>query len=153
MKLLMIAISMSWSCGAFAYNCWDYSSRAVSQNRAQKSLSCGFAGARWQTNWQAHFDWCGTVDINIAANEDRAREGGLGACLDRPSFIEDCAYYGARAVRQFQASQALGCGFGGARWQGNYASHQGWCAGGATYQDINSEDAARRNGLKLCVFR
>jgi hypothetical protein len=154
MKALLMTIGLAlMSTSAFGYDCWDYSTRAIRQNNAQNAVNCGFSGARWHSNWQVHFDWCSSAGISPAGNEDRARQSGLLSCFNRSAFIEDCNYYADRAVRQFRASQALYCGFSGARWHANRGVHYDWCASGQPFASLNSEDQARLSALRLCVSR
>ena len=151
-KVIVAAMLFLMPGAALAYDCWDYANRAVRQQRANVWLPCGYGGARWQDNWQAHFDWCSVVPIATAAAEDVARQNGLKSCLNRAAYVDDCDYYASRAVRQFRANEAMACGFSGPRWQANLAAHKNWCLN-VTYAAINQEDQARRNSLLLCVNR
>lgn len=153
MKQLLISIGLILSsANAHAYDCWAYSTRAVAQAKVNSELYCGFNGAAWHTNWQAHFDWCSGGTISVATGEDQNRVKALTSCLSRNAFIEDCNYYASRAVRQFKANKAHTCGFSGPRWHDSYAGHRDWCT--KNYEEtVNAEDAQRRKLLTLCIQR
>ena len=135
---------------ALAYNCVDYANRAIEQQNAAGSLSCGYNGPRWATNWQGHFTYCSIVGVGIAGGEDMARQQGLDSCLETPVSINNCNFYAFRAVKQNKANLALGCGYSGLRWQSNAAAHKAFCQI-TNFVTADLEDQARVSSLVQCV--
>ena len=69
---------------SYIYHCANYAGKAVRQNNAQIKLGCGFSGARWQSNYAPHKNWCDHVaDRSLPGFEDRERKRYLIACVYR----------------------------------------------------------------------
>ena len=131
--------------------CNDYAQRAVNQQSRNKQSGCGFKGARWQLNFQNHFNWCMKVSKGKANGERNARKKQLSQCTgggggSKASF---CNSYAQKAVNQQNANLTRGCGFKGARWQLNYQNHRNWCMKVSKAQ-ANGERNARTQQLKSC---
>ncbi len=63
----------------------------------------------------------------------------------------NCNNYAAMAVQDNEQNIAHGCGFGGARWQSNFAAHHGWCSQfDTTMADLSREHNRRRASLNSC---
>ncbi len=66
--------------------CEQYAERAVSQNNDNLRRKCGYTGVRWQSNFDAHFNWCMTTDPASAESETRIREADLKRCRPAESI-------------------------------------------------------------------
>ena len=66
--------------------CSSYAKGAVAQNEEALRRGCGFGGARWQSNYDAHYGWC-MVDgwmFNGTQHENQARTEALSKCQPKP---------------------------------------------------------------------
>jgi len=66
--------------------CSAYAKGAVAQNDEALRRKCGFGGARWQSNYDAHYGWC-MVDgwmFNGTQHENQARAEALSKCQPKP---------------------------------------------------------------------
>jgi len=71
--------------------CREYAQAAIDANRQNMTHHCGFGGARWQDNLDAHFHWCLDVSNDAMASEAAARRQQLEACTrPRPSTCAHC---------------------------------------------------------------
>lgn len=64
--------------------CEAYAGDAVAGNNENLKRHCGYAGPRWQSDVNAHLDWCRSVsnkNSSQLAAEQRARSDMLDACL------------------------------------------------------------------------
>ena len=150
MKYALILCASLVCHSAFAYNCTQYATRAIHQEKAAALLSCGYSGPRWTAAFAGHLAWCSSVPLGVAAGEDLARQQGLETCLQSPAMSSNCNVYAFRAVKEYKASLALGCGFSGARWQNNPLGHKMWCSV-VSPSVAFAEDQARRNELEVCA--
>lgn len=69
--------------------CQDYARTAVAQNEENLRKQCGFTGPRWQSNFNAHLNWCRNIpnkDFAIVGLERQARAEMLKRCLPPPSL-------------------------------------------------------------------
>ena len=66
--------------GAAHRRCNIYALVAIGQQNANASSNCGFVGARWQTNYNAHYNWCRNTPKNVARAETQARMQQLRSC-------------------------------------------------------------------------
>ena len=66
-----------------------------------------------------------------------------------PGKQAKCHAYAQRAVAQFNESLVHRCGFGGARWQGDFRPHYNWCLN-ARATARRSEEQAREAQLRQC---
>jgi hypothetical protein len=60
--------------------CQSYAQTAVSQNEENLRKKCGYAGGRWNSNYDAHFDWCMGIDKGAADSETNIRYEELKKC-------------------------------------------------------------------------
>jgi hypothetical protein len=111
-------------------NCGAYAGVAVADNEQNKNLGCGFSGAAWSSDFNAHFSWCqqpATKMANLTA-EDKARKAALAQCAQKPAQTQQaCQGYADQAVKQSKEAAAMRCGFAGGRWAADYATHFNWC--------------------------
>lgn len=135
--------------------CRDYSVRAVQQNDENLRLRCNFTGSSWQSNRNAHFDWCMGASRADREREDRNRVTKLAECRssgggDGGGGREDqCRDYADEAVAQARENRDLGCGYTGSRWSSRYAEHFNWCLS-ATRAQVQAERTARAGELRSC---
>lgn len=135
--------------------CRDYAVRAVQQNDENLRLRCNFTGSSWQSNRNAHFDWCMTASRADREREDRNRVQKLEQCRSSGGGGSDggredeCRDYAEEAIAQARENTDLGCGFSGARWSKRYAEHFNWCLS-ASRADVQAERTARTRDLRSC---
>jgi hypothetical protein len=68
---------------AFAGNpvqCAGYANQAVQQQAVNLQNQCGYTGARWQSDYNAHFLWCVTAPNSAIYGERNARIAMLASC-------------------------------------------------------------------------
>jgi hypothetical protein len=63
-----------------AVSCNEYAINAMSQQWSNLSGNCGFAGPRWQDDYDHHLGWCIVQPAEFAASEARERESLLSQC-------------------------------------------------------------------------
>jgi len=62
--------------------CRDYANRTVGQVKESERLRCGFRGARWDTNFDRHWQWCmGRKSNDLPNSEIAARSQELEDCM------------------------------------------------------------------------
>ena len=61
-----------------------------------------------------------------------------------------CNIYAIVAMGQNEANQSSNCGFGGPRWQSDYAAHFNWCRG-VPQHVARGERNARTSQLEACA--
>ncbi len=132
--------------------CGAYADQAVAQYNESQSLGCGFRGDRWLPDYGAHYNWCLGATDQQTGYEASERQKELDACRAKMSREGTCRQYANTAVDQYATSQAMGCGFGGDRWQDNYDNHFNWCMG-ATDQQTVYETTERQKALAACASR
>ena len=87
--------------------CSAYAKGAVAQNDEALRRKCGYGGARWQSNYDAHYHWC-MVDgwmFNGTQHENQARADGLAKCQPKPdaeSGAKSAAPTGVGATTQIR---------------------------------------------------
>jgi hypothetical protein len=126
--------------------CDDYARIAVSQSKQNLKRQCGFTGSRWSSDYDAHYQWCGTVSRESADSEIRAREDELRQCKDRRSGCDD---YARTAVSQNEQNLRRRCGFTGSRWSSDYNAHYQWCST-VPWESADLEIRAREDELRRC---
>ncbi len=136
--------------------CRDYAVRAVQQNDENMRLRCNFTGSSWQSNRNAHFDWCMTASRADREREDRNRVNKLAECRSSGGGDgggggreDECRDYAEEAIAQARENRDLGCSFTGNRWSSRYAEHFNWCIG-ATRTQVQAERTARAADLRSC---
>lgn len=132
--------------------CTSYAKRAVKAQERNQREGCRFRGARWQSNYDNHFNWCMRVPRSAAESESRARQQQLQTCKRRSSGGTNegyCNAYAKRAVNAHKQNVRNRCGFRGARWHGNYDRHYQWCLR-VPKNTAESESKGRQQQLKGC---
>ncbi len=133
--------------------CDRYARTAIGQNQENSSRRCGFRGARWQSNYDNHYNWCRRVNRAVANSETNARVSQLRQCRGRAGGSNAfCDRYARTAISQNRRNLSLRCGFGGGRWQSNYGNHYSWCRRVSRSQ-ASSETNARVAQLRQCQGR
>ena len=51
--------------------CDQYAKTAVAQNQENQNRRCGYAGEAWQSDYNAHFEWCMSVDRSWPDSETK----------------------------------------------------------------------------------
>ena len=71
--------------------CSAYAKGAVAQNEEALRRGCGFGGARWQSNYGAHYGWCMADGwmFNGTQHENQARADALSKCQPKPGSAAD----------------------------------------------------------------
>lgn len=131
-------------------NCPAYAAAAMAQNNQNQMQQCGFAGARWSNNFQAHVDWCNSAQMADLTREDRARKQLLQTCTNKVANKQKaCQNYATSAVNQQRANKAQGCGFSGGAWSEKHAGHFNWCLS-ANEQNRSAAERDRNSMLQGC---
>jgi len=126
------------------YSCEEYARIAISQNDQNIRRYCGFAGPRWSSDYNGHYQWCVSVSWQTADAETNAREEQLRQCQDKQS---SCNEYARIAVRQNDQNIRRRCRFAGPRWSSDYNGHYQWCLG-VPLEYADSENRAREEELR-----
>jgi hypothetical protein len=61
-------------------NCDWYVKTALEQQQRNLKLKCGFSGAEWSVNKDAHATWCARVGPDESRATAQKREAALGQC-------------------------------------------------------------------------
>ncbi len=132
--------------------CNTYANEAIRANRQNNDERCGFTGTRWSNNRSGHFQWCMDNPESASRRESRARSEELRSCREaspEEDSVEACRTYSESAIRAFNESERLECGFSGARWTGSRRAHTDWCLS-ATPDQRAAEQRARDRDLQRC---
>lgn len=149
----IIALAPTLALADASLNCSAYAGIAVAQQEQNQALGCGFAGAAWSGDFQAHFQWCSQATVKMAnlTAEDNARKAQLQDCAARPQKAQEaCIPYAQNAVLAFNMANKAQCGLSGGAWGDDFAGHFNWCLG-ASPAARDSETAARANQLQGCL--
>jgi hypothetical protein len=131
-----------------AFQCNEYAINANGAHRSNLSGGCGFSGARWQDNYDAHLAWCISAPAELVNHESNVRFAMLGICGRQQPFVR-CDEYARRAAAQVAEANRRQCGFGGPRWTPSYDNHLSWCIG--VPEDFAASEAREREGpLSQC---
>jgi hypothetical protein len=60
--------------------CRNYATAAVNHNRQNIARRCGYRGARWQSNYANHYNWCVRTSQNMRNYEHNQRVAALRRC-------------------------------------------------------------------------
>jgi hypothetical protein len=66
--------------GAANANCDWYVKTALEQQQRNVKLKCGFSGAEWSVDKDAHAAWCASVGPDVSRTAAKAREAALAQC-------------------------------------------------------------------------
>ena len=84
-----LLLALSSACAAAnaapASYCREYANQAVIAASQNMSHACGFTGSRWGLDYNVHYAWCISTDLNSAAAERQARDQGIVACHGGPT--------------------------------------------------------------------
>ena len=91
--------------------CQSYASEGTRSAAENQRLDCGFTGARYTDDWQAHYDWCLVAPESAVLEEARIRADDLGSCrrktADGTKDGDDSASGGDFRVFRVAATTAL----------------------------------------------
>ena len=145
--------------------CADYATAAVEASDRNLSGQCGFKGARWDSDYDAHFNWClGSTRDQVDA-ETNARSSLLTQCLDNTGNSGDsgtgnadqaqgvlCAHYARVSVVQSETNIKAACGYTNPkRWQTNPEYYRQRCNDDPS--TAADEVASRETYLRKCFER
>jgi hypothetical protein len=142
--------------GGGGNRCGNYAQTAVDQNVENLRLNCGFRGARWQSDFRRHRNWCRGVNVAATRGETNARNRQLQQCrvAQQPQpqpQRRGCGRYADTAIEQFQKNVALRCGFNNHRWNDDRRAHRNWCRT-VNRAQTRSETQRRDEMLRQCEF-
>lgn len=138
--------------------CMGYALGAIQHQITNKAMGCGFAGRDWDSQAQAHYDWCMSgVDAAVTQNEQQRRGSllidqcsqGNKAVLTQARF-KACLSYASHAAIQALEARILGCGGQPPVWNTEAAGHYLWCMEGINDQFIQTETQKRITALQAC---
>jgi hypothetical protein len=133
------------NCSHTEGGCRQYANNALADAQTNNAFGCGFGGPRYTSTEQGHLSWC------IGAQQDSVDGESVGRLRDM-DLCRTCNEYAGKAVSANQQNIALGCGFGGPRWNSDRQGHMPWCMGAQAQSRRNEEDA-RNNDLLHCANR
>ena len=132
--------------------CQLYAQNAVSAFQEIRNMSCSgqpHSGARWQDNYDNHYNWCLNVNSAAVQNERRYRENLLRVCRKEPSAL-GCHNIASAAVEWATLNFNKNCGYTGPRWIISYDDHLAYCLSAPSAAVMN-EHALRFSLINLCV--
>jgi hypothetical protein len=132
-----------------AVDCNRYAIGADASQGSNLSGRCGFTGARWMNNYDAHLSWCLSAPIQAASLENNIRFAMLGVCGHQQEPFVRCDGYARHAVALVTEATSRRCGFGGNRWTPVYEEHLSWCIG-VPANIADSETREREGPLSQC---
>jgi len=151
--LVLASAFSTEACADSNLNCDAYAGAAVAQNQQNITLNCGFTGAGWLSDFNAHRNWCLSPGVQITdiSIEDQNRQAALAQCATKAQANQQaCSVYAQTAINAAQNAQAAGCGFSGSAWTLNFNEHFSWCVQ-AQQTERDSEASARHNQLVGCM--
>jgi hypothetical protein len=81
LSMLVIAgTALSLPVEAQGASCGWYADTAIKQQQRNEQGKCGFTGAAWNSNRQAHLSWCATQTPDRWKSEAQKREQMLAGC-------------------------------------------------------------------------
>lgn len=139
---------------ADASTCDVYAKAAVATNDRALRMGCTVANssARWQSDYNNHYNWCLSANSTALVAEASGRDNDIRPC---ELLSTKCETYAEQAVRQFNRSKQLNCGFSAStqplgRWMDNHRKHYDWCMT-ARPEWLGSEAQARSDALSRCL--
>lgn len=129
-------------------NCRQYAEAAVNAFRENEAIGCRFSNARWQPNYNNHFNWCLSALPQWVKNEEEFRANQLRVCRRDAQAVE-CNKYAISASGDQRSNLSGSCGFTGPRWQDNYDEHLRWCLH-VPFEAANREINIRFAMLGVC---
>lgn len=146
--------------------CMGYAREAAEQFRQSVRLGCGFEGARWSDQREAHFAWCLVAPQGVV-EESRSRRRMLFDCAahrggnggsrghindNAEARYASCDTYAKLAGVQAEAAQKYGCGLRGPEWGRDQSVHFHWCMRSAP-QSVKDQLRDRTEELHRCFGR
>ena len=91
--------------------CADYARRGVAASNQNLSQGCRLAGARWGGDFQAHYNWCMSVERARAQSETDTRAADLARCTTSASDGADakCDHYARVSAVQIATAKKANC--------------------------------------------
>ena len=127
--------------------CRLYANQAVKDNEDNIKLGCRYTGPEWQSIFGAHYGWCMRLRADVLTSATDAQKNSRGAAMT----ICFCHDYARQAVKAAKENVSLGCGFTGARWTDQHASHNNWCRSLSPHSRAHiDEERARTQDLQRC---
>ena len=80
LSALCLAAAAPTTALAQTANCNWYAETALKQQQRNEQQKCGFTGAEWSLNRQAHLGWCGTQTPDRWKAAAQKREQMLAGC-------------------------------------------------------------------------
>lgn len=132
--------------------CERYARMAVAQNEENLRRRCGYTGARWQSDFRGHYEWCmAGSNHRLAERENAARDRELRRCGEpMGDNVAFCRSYAERAVAQNQENLKRRCGYTGVSWQSDFGAHYRWCLEGNHAGIAQRETDMRDRQLAQC---
>ncbi len=66
----------------------------------------------------------------------------------------NCDAYANAAVTQQHQNVAIGCGYSGGAWSGDFIGHRNWCLrADVVMENLTDEDRARAGALEICLAK
>ena len=135
------------ACKDHANECGRYRTQAVFAAMRNRFMGCGYKGARWQLNGNAHYAWCMGLGANSSLpwRETRARTVLLNICRDKKASTAQDGGGGGSGTT---------CAGVPAEWAGMLKAHNderaNFCAAPLTW-DCGLADAANTYATK-CIL-
>jgi hypothetical protein len=156
---LRAALSMTFALASLLYVrdapaetpavCRAYAQKAVDAFGQNQARGCRYSNARWQGDFNAHYNWCLAAPSVSVSHEAEFRENELRVCLGEHKAVQ-CRDYAILSSGQQASNLSGGCGFTGVRWQDNFDQHMKWCMGAPDWTVVNSEMNIRFAMLGVC---
>jgi hypothetical protein len=134
-------------------NCDAYAGAAAAQSQQNEIFKCGFSGSAWNSDFNAHRQWCLAPATNMQnlTVEDNARKQALAQCAEKPKLDQAaCQVFAKKAMIAVDDAAKRGCGFAGNRWLVDYGAHFNWCLS-ASQGARDQEEQARTLQLQGCL--
>ena len=125
--------------------CDKYAKDAVLQNQENLKIGCGFLGPKWSADYNAHFNWCMSGNLNNTKIESTGRQQALAQCKKGK-----CDFYAKQAVYANDRNVQCGCGAKGPQWSSDYSYHYNWCVQGNNVESVVAEGSARTDLIRRC---
>jgi hypothetical protein len=148
-SLLILILTFSFI-NAQTDQCKKYADKAVKQYQLAKTNNIsGTDGLGWSSDWNAHYNWCKTVPINIANAENTKRQKIIDKYLspNQNSDTQYCNKYADKAVKQYQLAKKNNLpNINWPLWSDDWNEHLNWC------QTVSPEVADKESAKRLAYL-